>query len=241
VRSLVIGASGGLGRALAERLAGAGHELFLVASDERDLAAQGADLALRFGVRVSHRAMDLAAPDPGALRLEVIARMGGVDHLFYVAGQSLRRAEPIEDALAQRLVAVNFGSAVRIVNAFFADMENRPGDIVGIGSVAAARGRRLNSLYGAAKRGLESYFEALRHRLVGRPCRVQFYRAGYLRTRMVFGQKLLFPALDPDAAAARIVANLGRDLGAVYLPWWWRPIMIVLRMLPWRVFKRLDF
>jgi short-subunit dehydrogenase len=95
-------------------------------------------------------------------------------------------------------------------------------------------------VYGAAKSGLETYFAALRHYLVGKPCRVQFYRLGYLDTAMTFGQKLMFPALPPEAAAAAIVANLHRDLGAVYLPAWWRPIATVVRLLPWPVFKRLN-
>jgi NAD(P)-dependent dehydrogenase (short-subunit alcohol dehydrogenase family) len=118
--------------------------------------------------------------------------------------------------------------------------KNRGANIVGMSSVAAARGRRINSVYGAAKRGFEGYFEALRHRLADLPCRVQFYRLGYLRTRMTFGQKLLFPPLDPAEAARVIVGNLGRDMGLVYLPWWWRPIIAIIVRLPWPIYKRLN-
>jgi len=80
----------------------------------------------------------------------------------------------------------------------------------------------------------------LRHRLAGQNCKVQFYRAGYLKTRITAGQRLPLPALEPDAAAAYIVDNLGKDLGAVYLPRWWWAITAILRLLPWAVFKRLD-
>jgi short-subunit dehydrogenase len=241
MRSLVIGATRGLGRSLAELLAKNHHDLFLVSSKERDLAPLAADLASRYGVRAFYLACDLAAPDPAALHAEVKARLGGIENLFYIAGLSLRDAPPVTDELALRLVNVNLTSAVRLVNLFFAELAGTPGaNIVGIGSVAAARGRRINSVYGAAKRGLEGYFEALRHRLAGQACKVQFYRAGYLKTDKTAEQKRFLPALEPDAAASVIVANLGKDLGAVYLPRWWGAVTTILRLLPWAAFKRLD-
>jgi short-subunit dehydrogenase len=240
-RSLIVGASAGLGRALAEHLAVAGHDLFLIASDERDLAAMRDDLRIRHAAKVAILAMDLAAPEPACLRTEVLAQLGGIDNLFYVAGVSRMDADALADDVLNRLVAVNFTSGLRIINAFLADLsKNADANIVGMGSVAAARGRRMNSVYCAAKRGFEAYFEALRHRLAGLPCRVQFYRLGYLRTRMTFGQKLLLPALDPAVAAQVIAANLGKDTGLVYLPWWWRPVSAIIVRLPWPIFKRLN-
>jgi short-subunit dehydrogenase len=241
VKSLVIGASAGLGRALAAHLARAGHDLFLVSSDERDLVAIAADLHLRFNVRVFTTAIDLLDPDPPALRARVTSSLKGLDNFFYIAGQSVMDRGPREDAEVERLITVNFTSGVRLVNAFLGDLaQAEHGNLVGAGSCASARGRRLNSIYGAAKSGLDSYFSAMRHYLVGTPCKVQFYRLGYLATHMTFGQKLMLPASDPDAAASAMVANLGRDLGAVYLPKWWWPVMMIIRMMPWPIFKRLN-
>ncbi len=240
MKSLIIGGSAGLGRAIAERLAESGHDLFLVASDARELAAASKAIAQRFPVKTFHVAMDMADPDPAALRRQVLKRMGRIDNLFYIAGRSIGDAGTLDDAVVEQLLAINFVSGVRIINAFIDDLANRRGaNLVGIGSIAGVRGRRRNSVYGAAKRGLESYFEAVRHRLAGRPCKVQFYRAGYLK-RAGSKPRLPLPALAPDAAAAIIVANLGRDLGTVTLPWWWRPIMAAIAWLPWAVFKRLD-
>lgn len=241
MKSLVVGASAGLGRALAERLAGAGHDLFLIASDERDLTPLRADLQLRFGVRVFALCADLADVAPKELRAEVMAALGSLDNLFYIAGVSTMDTGPRDDDEVRRLLAVNFTSAVRLVNVFLDDLSRaRQANVVGAGSVAAVRPRRMNSVYGAAKIGLEAYFGAVRHYLVDKPCRVQFYRLGYVATSMTFGQKLMFPAVEADKAAAVIVANIGRDLGAVYLPAWWWPIAVVIRLLPWPVFKRLN-
>ncbi len=242
LKSLVVGASAGLGRAVAEALAEAGHDLFLVASDRRDLDPVARDLSLRFGRSVHWLEVDLLALDLDALRSRVAETLGRVDNLFLLAGQAFMAedGEPLPDAKAERLVEVNLTAPLRIANAFLAEMMAGGGNMVGAGSVAAVRGRSNNMVYGAAKRGLESYFEALRHRLGATGCRIQFYRLGYLRTRMTAGQKLPFPAMTPEAAAAAMVANLGKDLGTVYLPAWWAVIMGIIAALPWPVFRRLK-
>lgn len=239
--SLIIGASAGLGKAIAESLAKAGDDLFLVASDKRDLEAISSDLKLRYSVRVYWEQVDLASPDATGLRTHVFDAFKTIDNLFYVAGLSFMDSGAIPGSLLKRIIAVNFDSAVLLINTFLNDMVGQKGaNIITVSSVAAARGRRLNSIYGAAKRGLEAYSESLRHWLVGSECRVQCYRVGYLKTRMTFGQKLLFPAADPARAAQVIVKNLGKDIGLVYLPWWWRPIIMLVCLLPWPIFKRLN-
>ena len=243
MRCLIIGASTGLGRALAERLASDGHDLFLVASDERDLAALASHLALGEGITAAFAALDLADFDADALRDQVRAAMGEIDALFFIAGVGSDDDHgQIPDALARRLIDVNFSGGVRIVNAFLDELAGRPkAACVGIGSVASVRGRGVNMIYGAAKRGLEFYFEALRHRMRATGCRVQFYRVGYMATAMLGDRgKTLLPAAEPDSIARRVVANLERDVGMCYLPRWWRLIALALRMLPWAAFKRLS-
>ncbi len=243
-KSLITGGSVGLGRAIAERLAAQGHELFLVASRLDPLAEAARDIAARHGVTVHHHPVDLASLDARDLRRRVLDAMGAVDNLLLIAGVGDKAdGGPMPDGAAERLLAVNLVSAVTLTDALLPDLQDNPqANIVAAGSIAAARGRRRNGVYGAAKRGLEAYFETLRHYLAqrGGVCKTQIYRLGYLDTRMIAGQKTPFAKFPPDKAAERIVANLGRDLGLAYLPVWYWPIVTAFRLLPWPIFKRLD-
>ncbi|TAN78257.1 MAG: SDR family oxidoreductase, partial [Magnetospirillum sp.] len=182
VKAVVIGASAGLGRALASCLAEAGHELVLVARDGRDLDAVARDLAIRFGRPVGWIAADLGNPDAAALKTGVLERLGGIDALFVVAGLGDDAdCGPLPDGALRRLIEVNYAGPLSLINAFLPDLTRAaPAHLVGVGSVAAIRGRSRNMVYGSAKRGLEFYFEALRHYLADTGCRVQFYRAGFM-------------------------------------------------------------
>ena len=241
MKSLIIGASAGLGRALADQLAARGDGLFLVASAAEDLDPLARDLRIRHGAEIHWQAFDLRHGDIEALRQQVLERMGSFDNLFLVAGLGDGAdCGAIDDDLAIRLMAINFTAPVRVANAFLPDLQATPaGNCVGIGSVAAIRGRSNNMVYGAAKRGLEAYFEAIRHRLATSGCRVQFYRVGFMATTMLGARPKFLPVARPEDVAARIVANLGRDLGTAYLPGWWSVLGLILRHAPWVLFRRL--
>ena len=241
-KSIVVGASSGLGRAIAEKLAERGDAVYLLARDGRDLDPLARDLTIRFGGKAGWEELDLATFDAAALAERLIAEMGGADNVFLVAGLGDDAdAGPIADAKLRMLIEVNYVALARIANAFLSHLVGRPDtNLIGIGSVAAVRGRSANMVYGSAKRGLEAYFEALRHFLATTDCRVQFYRAGFMQTTMLGNRRSPLPAAAPEAVAARIVANLGRDLGTAYIPGWWRWVSFVLRILPWAVFKRLS-
>lgn len=238
---VIVGASAGLGRALAEELAALGHRLLLVASDARDLEAVGRDLTLRYGGPVGTLAIDLQNFDADAFRGAVLARLDSVDGLFLVAGfgdEDDCGALPKGRALA--LTKINFVAPLLIANAFLDHLAARPrAHLVGIGSMAAIRGRSRNMVYGASKRGLEFYFEALRHRLSGAACKVQFYRVGFMATTMFKGRHGPLVA-KPEQVAKSIVRRLDGREGAFTLSLPWKLISLVLRLLPYSIFRRLD-
>lgn len=239
---MIVGASAGLGRALAVKLASEGNALALVATDARDLEALAADLVLRYGVRVSILSTDLMECDPQSLAQWARTTLPTVDAVFLIAGYTHQGGDcgSIGAPVIDKIVGVNMLSGIRLIDAMLDDIKMAKGHIVVAGSVATMRPRRRNAVYGAAKAGLEFYAEAVRHLLAPFGATVAVYRLGYMKTSMTFGQNLPLPVLTPEDAAKHIVSNLGKHNGISYLPRWWWVISAVLNLLPWVVFRRLD-
>lgn len=242
--AIIVGASAGLGRALAVELARRRRSLLLVASDARDLDAAAADLVVRFGVEVTSVAGDAADPDALAASLRRgCAGRSDLDALLLPLGAIDDADEPLLDAAhARRLVDVNWlavSAAVREVAPHL--VARGAGSIVGFGSIAAVRGRTNNAVYAASKRALASYFESLRHALEPSGVCVSFYVLGYMDTALAYGRTLLLPKADPAAVARQVCDRLGRAPGTHFLPWFWRPVTAALRWLPWPLYRRLRF
>jgi short-subunit dehydrogenase len=245
MNSIVVGASTGLGRALSNELAANGHNLALVSSGKRDIDAVAADLRLRHDVIVRTVAVDVMDGDGYLARItEAMDGMGGIDGLFFPIGAVADDDVPgVKIATMHRIMRINLLSVMETVTHFWPQLEQQAGAvIVGFGSIAASRGRRNNTTYSAAKRGLISYFESMRHAAAGTGIRVQLYMPGYLDTSLVFGAKtFLLPPSRPATLARKVVRNLSKDIGVCYFPTYWWPICGVLRLVPWSIYKKLDF
>lgn len=244
MKALVVGATAGVGRALSEALAAHGDALLLVARDARDLEAEASHLRLVHGVQVEIVAADAALPEDFLGKIIAAAHsFGDIQGLFFPIGISRNDDNgtlPVGDA--RSLMDANLVTVMAIVGHFLpALLAANHGNIVGFGSIAAIRGRRANVIYAAAKRGLASYFESLRHIAAASNVRVQFYQLGYVETQQTFGRRLLFQPAKPAEIAAVVVRNLDRDIGMRYLPRYWAPIAWLVSALPWAIFKRLRF
>ena len=238
---VIIGASGDLGRALAAELAAAGHRLVLVGHGKARLDEAADALEQAGHPRPSTVAADVTE-GPGYLEdvRAAARRQGGIEGLLLPIGRSIRDdlATPAEEAA--KLIAINLRAPMEAVDGLWEDLKSasRP-VIVGFGSITAIRGRGRNLAYGAAKRGLHSYFESLRvlGAIDGIAC--QFYVLGFLDTARMADQRTPLPKADLDALARRVVAGL--DKGAVlrWYPWWWRPLAWAIRLVPGGLYARL--
>lgn len=244
MKSLVMGASAGVGRALSEVLAARGDSLLLIASDRRDLELLAAYLRLLFGSTVKVVEADAAQPEKCLEKIKLaLDSFGDVDAVFFPIGYS----RPDDDGglsiyEMQRLINVNLVIVMGVISYLLPRFVSADkGCIVGFGSVAALRGRRLNIVYSAAKRGLESYFESLFHLTAFSNVRIQFYKLGYVETLQSFGKKLLFPAISPQTVARIVVHSLEHNRGLIYFPRYWLIISYLVSALPWPIFKRLNF
>src|SRR5260221_7911807 len=163
VRALIVGGSSGVGLALGEALAARGHALLLASSDARDLEAQASHLRLMHGVQVEIVAADATYPEEFLGKIVSAGkRFGAIQGLFFPIGASIDGdAGTLPTAEIRRLIDANLLTVMAVVGHFLPELlAANQGYIVGFGSVAAARGRRTNVIYAAAKRGLVSYFES---------------------------------------------------------------------------------
>lgn len=244
MRALVVGASAGVGRALCDALAMRGTALLLVATDAQDLDALAAHLRLVHGVEVQTVAADASVPPDCVDQIAAAtSQFGEINELYFPIGASRRDDVGFlntEDTL--RIVNSNL-TVVMAVTAYFLPplLQQKQARIVGFGSIAASRGRKANVVYSAAKRGLESYFESLRHLTVGTGLLVQFVRLGYVETQQSFGQRLLFPTVSPTQVANYVIENAHNDIGARFFPGFWAGVAFVISRLPWFIFKKLNF
>ncbi len=85
------------------------------------------------------------------------------------------------------------------------------------------------------------YFESLMHLYaMSKKVKIQFYNLGYVDTPMTFGKNLLLPKADPTRVAKYIVNNLNYSQKIGYFPTWWGIISLVLKSLPWFIYKRIK-
>ena len=241
---IIVGASQGLGRALAHKLAERGHNLLIVAGNENDLIAEAKDLRIRHSVKVEYAAKRMKCDNESVEKIkEAAAGLGQIDGILFPIGYSRTDDDAtLEPDDIARIVDSNLSTIMAVTAAYLNEMLTRnEGILVFFGSVASERGRSSNIAYAAAKRGLQSFYESLRHRCSATNVRVQFYQLGYLKTAQTFGKKLPFPAAEPEQAADYIVSRLNKNFGQAYYPGFWAFICLALRLTPWFIFKKLKF
>ena len=239
--AIVVGASSGLGRALASELARDGYALLLVASDRRDLDALGASLNLAHGIAVRALALDLAREaDPGARIAATLEGMPPASALLLPIGCSREDDDLSLDAGAiGQLLAVNLHAPLAIVHALLPRLVEAHGVVVLFGSVAATRGRGRNVVYAGAKRALVSLYESLRQRYPDRELRVQLYELGFMATNLTYGMKLPLPVVEADVVARTVVQKLRSGSARRHLPRWWALVAMLVRWMPWFVYRRM--
>ena len=245
MKAAFLGATKGIGRALARLMAQRGDELFLLGRDAADLQKSARDLEARAGQgRVGAAACDLENPETFAAALDAAeAGLGGLDAVVVTAGLFATQERLEEDVeLARRLVTADFANTVVFCEHARKRLLARGGGTLCVfSSVAGERGRKPVAIYGAAKAGLTRYLEALDHTYRGRGLRTVCVKPGFVKTSMTDGLPVPPFAGEPEAVARRVLRAIDRGQPVVYAPGVWRWIMLVIRLLPRFVMRKVEF
>jgi short-subunit dehydrogenase len=245
VKVAFVGATRGMGRALARALAERGDVLFLLGRDAAEMARSARDLEARSPrTPVGHAPLDLGRPTGFAEALDAADRaLGGLDALVVTGGAFARQEELAADpARLAALLEVNFTGTALLCQQAAARLAARGGGIIcAFSSVAGDRARRSNYLYGASKAGLSAFLDGLDLAYRERGVRVLCVKPGFVRTAMTAGLPVPPFAGEPEAVAAAVVRAMDRGRHQVYAPGIWRWIMLVIRALPRAVVRRVQF
>ncbi len=240
---IVVGASSGIGAAVARRLALEGRKVALLARRPTELESMAAVINDTIGRELAHCCVHDAAnfDEVEGLFERIEQQLGDVDEIHYVAGVMPEVGPDEFDFAKDRLqVEVNLLGCIAWCNAAARRFQERKrGCIVGVTSVAQDRGRVGRPVYNASKAGMDTYLEALRNRLARHGVVVTTIRPGFVETPMTKDLQLK-GAISADAAAAAILSARSRGKSIVYVPFKWRLIMFVIRNIPSFLFRRLK-
>jgi short-subunit dehydrogenase len=240
---VIVGASTGLGRALSEKFASENNDLIIISSDIRDLDALKYDLQNRFKVKICSISMFFEKHLDFDELDKAVLKMSPIDGILMPIGFSDHSDNPyIDEKKIIELFNINLINVCVFINHFLKTLTKKKSTIIGFGSISAIRGRSRNSTYSSAKRGLESYFESLRHSELDSKIIIQFYVLGYLDTNLTFGESLVgFKPASVWNLADTIYENRFDDFGKNTFPRYWKLVTLLLPLLPWSLFKKIKF
>lgn len=240
-RLVVIGASSGIGRRVAEDFAKMGWKVAIAARREdklREVAATCPD-------RIMYRAIDVTAEDAVEKFNDLIEANGGMDVLLFASGVGF--ANPLLAwGTDEPIIAVNVRGFTRIINAaylYFKNTENVfKGHIAAITSVAGTKGLGLAPSYSASKRYQRNYLQAIDQLAHMQRVNVDVtdIRPGFVRTALLDANKSYPLTMAVDYAAPLVEKAILRRVRVATIDWKWSLIDGFWNMIPdalWRYIK----
>jgi decaprenylphospho-beta-D-erythro-pentofuranosid-2-ulose 2-reductase len=243
MKMLIFGATSAIAEAVARQVARVHGELYLVGRNPETLDMIAQDLIVRGARKVGKESGDLTYREKYADWIDSASHfMKGIDVILIAHGVlgDQKELEQNND-LAFDHFNTNLMSAALLAEAAGHYFERaKRGVIAVIGSVAGDRGRQSNYYYGSAKGGLEIFLQGLRNRLYPHGVSVLTIKPGFVSTPMTAHLKKNFLFASPDRVASGILHAIKKEKDVVYLPWFWKWVLCVIKSIPEGVFKRLK-
>ncbi len=243
-RVLVLGGSSEIALAIVRELQSRSpREVALVGRDTAALDAAAAELGAAGCARVLTFELDaLDLPRHEQVLAQAFAELGGANIVILAVGVLGERGGlPADLDAAAAVLEVNLVAAGSLLmHAAVRLRDDAGGTIVVLSSVAAERPRRANVVYGASKAGLDSLAHGLADALHEDDVRVLVVRPGFVRTKMTQGLEAAPLSTTPQAVAAVTVAGLDRGAHTVWAPPPLRWVMLMMKLIPRRLFRRIE-
>lgn len=242
-RVLVVGATSGLARQVSDQLARRGHSLVLAGRNLKQVRALVDDLQVSYPETEIVAAAEAFDAVDFSRHQDLLVGAGQIEGLILCHGTLIQpEAAEGDFAAVKQMIDINFTSCVSLLmvaGAYFQD--HGRGFICALSSVAGDRGRPSNYAYGATKAALSAYLSGMRAKLARHGVQVITIKPGIVDTAMTWGQPVRGPVASADRVARDICRAIEKGHSVVYTPWYWRPIMAMIRALPEPIFRRLNF
>jgi decaprenylphospho-beta-D-erythro-pentofuranosid-2-ulose 2-reductase len=239
--ALILGASSDMAIAIAEKFASRGFNIQLAARNVSRLEALQSDLAIKYTSRVSIHEFDALAYDTHeSFFSELEPKPDVTVCVFGSLGENDKAAEDWDQA--SKIINTNYTGAVSILNIiarYYASQHE--GVIAAISSVAGERGRQSNYFYGSAKAGFTAYLSGLRNSMYHHGVHVATIQPGFVYTKMT--ENLELPKMltaKPEEVADAVYSAVTNKKNVVFVKWYWRYIMMIIKNIPEFVFKKLK-
>ena len=238
---LIVGAKSDIAKECAREFAKNGFDLILLARDVLELEDFKKDITIRYEVDVDLIEFDVLDFNS----FENIYKSLNKDieivltALGYMNEQKICERDFLESL---KTINTNYTGLVAVLNIVANDFESKEkGAIIGISSVAGDRGRKANYIYGSSKAAFSSYLSGLRNRLFEKNVSVITVKPGFVYTKMTKDLDLP-PKLTakPNEVAKDIFKAYKNKKDIVYTKPIWKIIMLIIKMIPETIFKRLS-
>ncbi len=240
---LVIGATSAIAIELLRRYAKDGARLYLVGRDPVRLRALHDDLVIRGACNVHIGVLDIATfSEHQAVIDNAVVTMTKIDIAIVAHGTLTEQGRAQSDqAYLLREMNVNCLGAISVLSLLANVLEQqKSGTLCAISSVAGDRGRKSNYVYGAAKAGVTVFLQGLRNRLSQSGVQVLTVKPGFVITPMTREFNKNFLWVEPSVVANDIYQAIQRNKDVLYTPWFWRWIMVIIKLIPERIFKKMN-
>lgn len=238
---LILGAGSDMAVVIAKKFAAEKYNIQLAARNIEQIKSLQSDITIRYQVQCSLHVFNAVEFETHKQFFEQLNPKPDITiSVFGYLGDNEKARTNAPETLA--IIHTNYTAAVSVLNeAALYYTQVKSGTIVGISSVAGERGRQSNYMYGSAKAGFTAYLSGLRNRLFKENVHVVTVLPGFVYTRMT--EELNLPKLltaQPAEVGDAIYKAVLQKKNIVYVRWFWRYIMLIIKLIPEPVFKKLK-
>lgn len=234
---LVVGATSSLAQSICHQLAQQGGGLIISGRDEAEIDLLGRDVVTRHNVACMTMVADFI--DSHFTAASFLERAGDFDHIIIATG-TMGSGEPLSLTDIAFTSHINYTLPAQIATlAAMKLAEKKDGCVVIISSVAGDRGRQSNYAYGSAKAALSAFASGLRNYFYSKGVHVMTVKPGFIDTPMTWGMTSPLMA-SREYVAEKIVKAMHKKKDVIYVPFFWRYIMLIILYIPEKIFKKLK-